>query len=360
MRILIVHSQYRSGPVSGENRIVGDETELLRGAGHDVTLWAPIAETHGLDLVKTGVGAVWSRSASQHVKELIERSKPDVMHCHNLFPTLSPAVIRAARNKGIPVVMTLHNYRLMCLPGVFLRDGKPCELCLGRVPWRGVKYRCHNGSVASSASYATSLTLHRRLHTFEDVQLYLASSGFVRDKHIQGGLDGERIVVKPNFTPPMPPRTSDGDYFLFLGRLSEEKGAAELVRAWRNIDAPLLVVGDGPDGDQIAADAPPNVEFRPPVQYEDVPGLLKKAIALCVPSLSYEGCPRGILEAYAAGVPVIAHRVGAIPEFVNQTVGVLVAPGDDAGWARAVEHVADPGTNAAMGAAYAKAISRPI
>lgn len=350
MRILIVHSQYRSGPVSGENRVVEDETRLLREAGHEVVLWAPTAETEGTGLLKAGVGAVWSTSASRHVRELIRTHRPDVMHCHNLFPALSPSVIRAARSENVPVVMTLHNYRLLCLPGTFLRDGHPCEACLGRVPWRGVRYRCHRNSTASSASYATSLTLHRKMGTFDEVDVFLATSGFVRDKHRQAGIDVSRMLVKPNFTFPFPRRTGTGDYFLFLGRLSEEKGAVGLVRAWRGIDAPLVVVGDGPDAARIAALASSNVELRPAVPFGSVPDLLRGARALCVPSLSYEGCPRGILEAYAAGVPVIAHRVGAIPEFLDDgRSGILVAPGDDSAWQRAVVQLSDPDTNARLG-----------
>jgi glycosyltransferase involved in cell wall biosynthesis len=351
MRILIVHSRYQSGPVSGENRVVEDEARLLEEGGHEVLVWAPEAETDGLQLIKTGAQTVWSVSAAREVRALIGAHRPDVVHAHNLFPALSPSVLRAARAEGVPVVMTLHNYRLMCLPGTFLRDGHACEDCLGRAPWPGVKYKCHRNSRASSAAYASSLILHRRLKTFDDVSLYLATSEFVRSKHVEAGMNEAKVLVKPNFSWPLEPRSGPGDYFLFLGRLSDEKGAAELLGAWRDIDQKLVVVGDGPDRERVAALACGNVELRPAVPFEDVPDLMRGARAMCVPSLSYEGSPRGILDAYAAGVPVIAHRVGAVPEFVDDArTGFLVEPRDNAGWADAVGRLANDETSQQLGA----------
>src|SRR6266542_5678779 len=225
LRILVLHSRYLSGDASGENRVVQDETKLLSEAGHLVRVWQPAPErSAGLGLLATGIGAVWSRTAAAEVRRIMQEFGPDVVHCHNLLPSFSPAVIRVAHSEGSAVVMTLHNYRLMCLPSTFLRDGHVCEDCLGHVPWRGVIYRCYRDSALGSAALATSLSLHRMLHTFDRITLYLAVSKFVRDKYIEAGFPSDRVRVKSNFAWRAARREGPGDYFLFLGRLSPEKG----------------------------------------------------------------------------------------------------------------------------------------
>ena len=188
MNVLILHSRYLSGQTSGENRVVEDEAELLRDAGHDVHVWAPSpTEFSPLGLARIGGRAVWSRAAVKEVRRLVRTRRVDVVHCHNLFPMLSPAVLSAAANEGSAVLMTLHNYRFMCLPSTFLRDGVVCEDCLGRLPWPGVLHRCYRDSSFASGALASSLTLHRGLGTFNQVHAYLAVSGFLRDKYIRAG-----------------------------------------------------------------------------------------------------------------------------------------------------------------------------
>ena len=345
MRILILHSRYLSGAVSGENRVVEDEATLLRDGGHDVRVMAPSPDDSGpAARVRAGASAVWSRAAAGSVERLVRERGIDVVHAHNLFPTLSPAVLSAARAAGAAVVVTLHNFRMMCLPATFLRDGRICEACLGRLPWRGVVYRCYRDSALGSATLATSLGLHRKLGTFESVTRYLAVSDFVRRKHIEGGVPAERIAVKGNFTWPVPRREGPGEYFLFLGRLSAEKGLDTLLHAWRGGASlgKLLVVGDGPQGEELRRDAPPGVEFRGAVVAAEVPGILRRARALMIPSRWYEASPRTIIEAYAAGVPVVASRIGALPEAVNDgTSGYLAGPEDPADWAAVADRLLD-------------------
>jgi glycosyltransferase involved in cell wall biosynthesis len=312
MRILVFHSRYASGHLSGENRVVADEARLLEEAGHDVRVWAPSGEgLRGVRAFRAGGQAVWSRAAAKVVREF----GPDVVHCHNLFPLLSPAVLRHASGDA-PVVVTLHNYRLLCLPATFVRDGRSCEDCLGRIPWRGAVYGCYRGSRAASTPLGLSLTLHRAIGSFDRVSLYLAVSELVRDKHVQGGFPRERIRVKPNFVWSAERRRGPGDAFLYVGRLAPEKGIRELVEAWRAVPAPLVVVGDGPEAERLGSSLPPNVELRPPVPPDEIPRLLACARALVFPTLAYEGAPRAILEAFAAGVPVLARAVGAVPELV--------------------------------------------
>jgi glycosyltransferase involved in cell wall biosynthesis len=328
--------------VSGENRVVDDETRLLTDGGHRVDVWDPAPNSaRGLRLMGTAARAIWSTEATDHVRGLIRRSRAEIVHFHNLFPLLSPAVLRAAGNEGAAVVMTLHNYRLLCLPATFIRDGRICEDCLGRRPWPGVVHACYRDSTLGSATLATSISLHTALHTFDRVTKYLAVSRFVRRKYVEAGWPDDRIEVKSNFAWESPRRDGPGRYFLYLGRLSSGKGVATLLAAWRRSSAHLLVVGDGPAAQSLTGGAPANVEFRPTVSPADVPALIREARALLVPSLWYEAQPRVILEAYAAGVPVLASDLGALPEAVGPDSGLLVPPGDAAAWADAVERLLD-------------------
>lgn len=326
IRVLVLHSRYLSGPASGENRVVEDESRLLREAGHDVRVWAPATTPGQGSRVALGAGAVWSRAAVAEVARLVQLHRPEVIHVHNVFPMLSPAAIRAAGGGHLPVVMTLHNYRMACLPATLFRSGDVCEACVGRVPWRGVVHRCYRGSLAGSAALAASLTLHRLLRTWDRVDLFLAISRFVRTKHLETGLPPGRVRVKPHFAWPSPRRSGPGEHFLYLGRLTEEKGVTRLVEAWGRAPGRLLVVGDGPEWDRLAAAAPPNVELRRTVPFSEVPSLLSRARALLVPSLWHEGAGKVVLEAYAAGVPVLASRAGALPEFIDDGVSGLVLP----------------------------------
>jgi glycosyltransferase involved in cell wall biosynthesis len=346
VRILIVHSRYLSGAASGENRVVEDEATLLKQAGHDVWVFAPEPDASGLvGQFREGKSAIWSGGATDAIDRIVREQGIDVVHAHNLFPTLSPAALRAAASAGAAVVVTLHNFRLMCLPANLLRDGRPCEDCVGHLPWRGVIHRCFRGSALGSAALAGSLGLHRGIRSFDRVTRYLAVSEFVRGKHMLAGIPADRVIVKPNFTWPVDRRSDPGDYFVFVGRLAHEKGVDTLLSAWRVMGSsspPLLVVGDGPDGASLRADAPPGVEFQGPVPASDVPGILAHARALLVPSRWYEAAPRSIIEAYAAGVPVLASDLGALPEaIVDGVSGRPVAVDDPRAWAEALGRLDD-------------------
>ena len=338
MRVLILHSEYLSGPASGENRVVEDESRLLREAGHEVVVWVPSPDVVGVVAqLRAGMSTVWSIKAAREVARIVRRNGIQVVHVHNLFPALSPAVLRSARSAGASVVVTLHNFRLMCLPANLLRDGKVCEACVGHAPWRGVVHRCYRGSSLGSAALASSLIAHRAVGTFDTVSRFLAVSEFVRRKHLQVGLPADRVAVKANFTWPIEPRRGPGDYFLFLGRLASEKGVDTLLEAWRlsKPDLPLVVVGDGPQAEGLRRIAPSGVELRGQVAASEVAGFLSQARALLVPSRWYEAAPRSIIEAYAAGVPVVASDIGALPEsVVDGVTGRLAPPNDPAAWAR--------------------------
>ena len=349
MRILILHSRYLSGWASGENSVVRDEERLLSEAGHEVVTWTP---EPGPEFTQARLGSrtIWSPAALRHVRGLIGRHRPQILHCHNLFPMLSPAVLRAAKDGDSRVVVTLHNYRMFCLPATCVRDGEICELCLGRLPWRGVVFRCYRGSLPGSGALAVSLSLHRAIGSFDQVSLFLPVSRFVRDKHVQAGFAFDRMHIKPNFCWPRPRRSGAGEYFLYVGRLSAEKDVRALLEAWRSIRAPLILVGDGPDRHALEAIAPPDAEFRGTVTPEEVSELLKRARAVMVPTRTYEGAPRSVIEAYATGVPVIATDLGALPEMIENGVsGMLVPSGRADEWVEAVEILMDDQTSARLG-----------
>ena len=351
MRVLILHSRYLSGPVSGENRVAEDEARLLREAGHEVHVWAPEPEVTGpLGLVRTGASAVWSASAAAEVGRLVRRHRAEVVHAHNLFPTLSPAVLRRAHDEGAAVVLTLHNYRLMCLPASLLRDGAICELCVGKIPWRGVAYSCYRDSVLGSATLASSLSLHRGMGSFDRVSRFLAISRFIRDKHVESGLPPGRIRIKNNFVWPGVQREGPGEYFLYLGRLAPEKAVDTLMEAWRRAPGRLVVMGDGPEAGRLRRGAPPHVEFVGQVATAEVPGILARARAVLVPSRWYEPAGRVALEAYASHVPVVASRIGALPELVEEGVtGLLADPDRPRDWADAAERLSDDGVSERLG-----------
>jgi glycosyltransferase involved in cell wall biosynthesis len=330
--------------VSGENRVAEDEVRLLGEAGHEVTTWLPSARggDGSLEMLRTGAGAIWSRSAARQARDLIRRHRPDVIHVHNLFPMLSPAILRAVPAEGVAVVLTLHNYRLLCLPATFLKGGEICERCVGRLPWRGVAYRCYRGSIGASAALCASLGLHRALGTFDRVRLYLAISLFVRDQHLRAGLLAGKIHIKPNFAWKTPRREGAGDGFLYVGRLAPEKGVATLLKFWRPAFGRLTVVGDGPEARSLERMAPPGVAFSGRIDPEDVAKLIAGSRAVLVPSIWHEPAGRVVLEAYASGVPVIANRVGALEELVkDRESGLLVPPRDEQAWSEAIERLLD-------------------
>ena len=352
MRVLILHSRYLSGAASGENRVVEDEARLLERGDHDVRVWSPSPAGEGLgSRVRAGVDAIWSPRATSKVRALIEAHRPDIVHFHNLFPMLSPAAVRVAAAHA-PTVMTLHNYRLLCLPATFLRDGTVCEVCLGHAPWAGVRYRCYRGSALGSASLAISLEAHRVVGSLSGVRRFLAVSEFIKTKHVEGGMPAGRVIVKPNFSWPAPRRVGAGDSFLYLGRLSPEKGVSTLMAAWRPSFGRLVVAGDGPRSADLRRGAPENVEFVGSVGEQQVPSLLARARALLLPSVWFEGSPRSVIEAYASGVPVVASKIGSLEEAVHHDVtGLLVPPRDAEGWGAALERLRDDDESIRLGSA---------
>src|SRR5215218_8642966 len=250
MKVLAVHNSYQQP--GGEDQVFLAETALLEAYGHRMVRYTThndqIAEMNHMALA---VNTVWNSSTYQELRTLIHREQPDVAHFHNTFPLISPAGYYAAKAEGLPVIQTLHNYRLFCTNSVFFRDGHVCEDCVGKTPpWPGVLHSCYRGSRTTSGTVATMLTAHRTLRTWtKTVDTYIALTEFAREKAIQGGLPAGTLMVKPHFVHPDPGLDKGGGgYALFVGRLSPEKGTKTLLSAWRQLrgELPLKIVGDGP------------------------------------------------------------------------------------------------------------------
>jgi glycosyltransferase involved in cell wall biosynthesis len=335
MKILAVHNRYQRP--GGEDQVFVDETALLETRNHRVLRYEvhneQVKQVNRLILAKD---TVWNTSAYRELGALIRRERPDVVHFHNTLPLVSPAGYYAARAEGVPVIQTLHNYRLLCPVALFFRDGRVCEDCMGKtVPWPGVVHRCYRGSRAASGVVATMLTVHRALRTWtEMVDVYVALTEFARNKFIEGGLPAGKIVVKPNFVAPDPGQgPGGGGYALFVGRLAPEKGTGTMLAAWDRLGTriPLKIVGDGPLRDRVveAAARQSNVEWLGHRPVADVHELMGKADMLVFPSQWYETFGRVAAEAFAAGTPVIAANIGAVAELVEHgRTGLKFRPGD--------------------------------
>jgi len=349
VKILAIHNEYQQR--GGEDAVLQAEARLLGEHGHTVVRYqrnnSELRERGGFSSLRAGFEAVWASRSYREVAELIAEERPQVAHFHNTLPLISPAAYYACAEAGVPVVQTLHNYRLLCPSATFLRDGKVCEACLGRsIPWPGVVHACYRDSRAATAAVTSMLAMHRAMGTWrQKVSVYVALTEFARRKFLEGGLPAERVVVKPNFMARDPGAKKEmGAYVLFVGRLSEEKGPQVLLNAWARLAGrvPLKIAGDGPLRVELArrieAKGLNGVDLLGGVSSEQLVGFLHNARFLVFPSVWYEGFPITIAEAFACGVPVLASRLGSMAEIVEDgKTGLHFTAGDDADLAAKVE-----------------------
>ena len=322
MRVLIVHNLYQNP--GGEDAVFAAETELLRTRGHHVIHHTvDNAAISGMMAVGVGLRTVWNPRAYRDLREVMRRARPDVAHFHNTLPLISPAAYYAASACRVPVVQTVHNYRLGCPNGLCFRDNRACTDCAGRVvPWPGMLHKCYRNSRVATTAVAAMLSLHRLARTWSRrVDLYIAPTEFARRMLIAFGIDAEKIVVKPHFVDPDPGlgEVRRSGYGLFVGRLSPEKGVSTLIEAWRRIghEIPLRIVGDGPLAPAAAAKELPGISWLGRQSSSEVARLLREADFLLFPSATFETFGRVIVEAFAAGTPVIAAGHGAAAELVR-------------------------------------------
>lgn len=329
MKILIAHNAYQHR--GGEDAVVDAEVALLRGYGHEVEVYQLHNDAlNQMSRAAAATTAIWSRQSASDIDALCDRFRPDVIHVHNTFPLISPSLYWAAAKRKVPVVQTLHNFRLLCPQAIFLREGKICEDCIGKVPWRSVTRKCYRESAMQSAVLTGMLTAHRAIGTYrERVTRYIALNKFARDKYVAGGLPAERFRIKPNFVPSSTqPTWENRNGGLYVGRLSSEKGLDVLAAAVRlNGDAGVQVIGSGPL-EPLAKDAfgERYLGYRP---LEDIMRRMESARFLVLPSICYENSPRTIVEAFSCGLPVIASRLGALVDIVKDgKTGLLFEPGN--------------------------------
>lgn len=346
MKILIAHNYYQQA--GGEDHCVTAEVAMLQDRGHEVIRYSLHNDAvDSMNRIQVGLRTIWSRAGHHDIQALIRAHRPDVVHFNNTFPLISPAAYYAARAERVPVVQTLHNFRLLCPNALFFRDGKVCEDCLGKaIPWPGVLHKCYRGSRAASATVAAMLTTHRALGTWRNaVDAYIALTEFGRRKFVEGGLPADKVVVKPNFVYPDPGvGAGTGRYAVFVGRLSEEKGIDTLLTAWKSLGAtiPLKIVGNGPLAGAVAQAATPDsgIEWlgsRPP---EEVYPLIGQATFLVLTSQCYENFPRVVIEAFAKGTPVIVSDLGAMAHVVDPgRTGMRFEPGNAADLAAKVRQL---------------------
>jgi glycosyltransferase involved in cell wall biosynthesis len=331
MRILIAHNRYRER--GGEDTAVDTEAALLERAGHEVERF--FVTNDGI----AGIGAklrtvaeiLENRSVSDALAATIDRFSPDIVHFHNTFPRLAPGAVLRSLERGVTTIQTIHNFRLICAGAMLLRDGRPCEKCIGASRWPGVRHRCYRGSALGSSVVALAGRRFRQIHDgHPQSHTLIALTEFAKSKLAADGYDPARIAVKGNTTrdPGRGPQMRDRR-LVFLGRLSPERGVAFLLRVARGLNAEIEIIGNGPERARLEGTAGRSVTFAGPLPHEAAMERIKRAAAVLVPSQWYECFPMVIPEAMATATPLLVSALGALPELVEDGVSGRVLPPHD-------------------------------
>jgi glycosyltransferase involved in cell wall biosynthesis len=361
IKVLALHNRYRNS--GGEDQVFAQETALLRRMGHTVVEYqesndrlqqiAPLP-----DLLR----AIWSTETVGRLRTVLRETRPDVAHFHNTFAMISPSAYYACREANVPVVQTLHNYRLGCPNACCSFNGQPCEKCVSRtVAWPGIVRKCYRQSRAATAGVAAITATHKLLGTYRRmVDAYISTTAFARAIHIRSGLPERLVFVKPNFAdPPAGGERQPGGYALYVGRITIEKGVDTLLAGWEKLrgNMPLLLAGggDGPIAESVrrAAAGNPNIQWLGERPHAEIMGLMLGADFLIQPSPLYEGCGMAIIEAFSAGLPCVVAGHGSLGELVEDGgTGKHFPSGNAAGLAAKVEWMREnPGQVRKMGEA---------
>jgi glycosyltransferase involved in cell wall biosynthesis len=365
LRVLVVHSRYRSEQPSGENNVVDQEVSLLADAGHQVDVFErrsdDIAAMSPLGKAMVPLRVPWNPAVRNELAERLRADRPDVVHIHNTFPLLSPSVVAACGDAGVPAVATLHNYTMICAPGTLYRDGRLCADCVGSTPLPAVRHGCYRGSSLATVPLAVSQIVNRR-RWWSGITRFFCISAAQRAILVSAGMPAQRLVVKHNFVPdPGVRRSGPGAHILYLGRMAQGKGVPLLMAAWDEITAagglglPLMLAGAGPMQDEVArwAHNRDDVRYTGMLSQADCQEIIARSAAVVVPSAWLEPFGLVVVEAMAAGVPAVATAHGAFVELIDDGVtGLLHQPGDHESLAECLRRiVASPELNRKMGEA---------
>ncbi|NMP09365.1 glycosyltransferase family 4 protein [Paenibacillus polymyxa] len=330
-KVLIIHNFYQQS--GGEDKVVEQESAMLRSRGIETEHYYvhnDSIQSKGLaNMAKLAVEAAWSFPEFKRIKELLLRVKPDVVHVHNFFPVISPSVYHACERLGVPVVQTLHNYRLICPAATFMRGNEVCEKCLHGTLLHSIRHGCYRGSQLQTIPVAAMIKFNELIGTWQHkVSRYIALTEFARDKFAESGIPLDRIAVKPNFIHHQTVKAKydpNDRYLLFVGRISAEKGVRNLLQAWSQLDdrggLRLVIIGDGPEKAELAAAySQEDIRFLGKQDGDTVLDCMSRAMYVMVPSIWYEGFPMTIVESYSVGTPVLCSRIGALEEIVEDGV----------------------------------------
>ena len=325
MKILFIHNRYKQ--FGGEDVAVELETSILSENGHEVrTVFFDNSPIDGFgSKIKNAFNSIHNFSSARKVAGIIREFGPQIIHIHNLFFIASPAVLYAAKKNKIPVVMTLHNYRLICANALLLRNNQVCELCIHKkLPLAGIRYKCYRNSASESALVTTITGVHKLIGTWKNkVAAFITLNEFSRSKLLYSSLNiaPEKMITKPNFVPdPGEGKEQREDFFLFAGRIVKEKGVHILTEAFADMpQQKIIIIGDGPEKRTLEQKFKnhANISFTGQLDKLQVKEYMKRCKAFICPSIWYEGAPLTIIEAFATGTPVIASRLGAMAESIT-------------------------------------------
>jgi glycosyltransferase involved in cell wall biosynthesis len=348
MKILVMHNSYQQ--LGGEDVVFEQERRLLQQHGHDVVAYRrtnhEIEQFSMFERLGLVTRIISANDSKREIGEILASFKPDLVHAHNTFMMISPSVYEACAEAHVPVLQTLQNYRILCPAAQLFRDGQVCQECTEHGLLRSVWHGCYRDSRTATAAVALMLKTHRKRRTWtEAVTGYVVATEFAREKFIEGGLPAEKIYVKPNFVDPDPgERSCAGDYALFVGRLSPEKGLSTLLAGWTRLSTsiPLVIAGDGPLRSTLEAEVAKNrlrqVTFRGQLSANETRAAMKQAAFLVLPSLWFEGFPMVLAESLACGTPVLGSRLGAMQEIITDgRTGLHFTTGDSADLTQKVE-----------------------
>lgn len=338
-KVLVAHNLYRAAARSGEDAVYATECSLLERAGLEVIRFEKSSEAlyrrGSVAKIRAAADVAYSKPVYRELMELLRATRPDVAHFHAHFPLLSPSAFRACADARIPVIVTLHNFRLNCAGGTLYRDDNVCELCWDAAPWPALRYRCYQQSFLATAAAVRAQLAYRKLIAKDRwIDRYIVLTEFARAKHVEIGIPDGRITVKGNSVLD-PPQIGPGAgcYVLFVGRLGPEKGIQTILEAWQILgsEAPKLkIVGEGPLAQEIStrtAALSLNIDLLGAQPRSSVMELMKNARMLVFASRWYEGFPLVIVEALACGTPVLGSSIGGIPELIVEgSTGALFQP----------------------------------